>query len=210
MHANSDFARDIFGVGVGRHAKAGGGPIDPRRCVHDRPVSVDAQREGERGVDRGASSIIFTGTHAGIPFEGRFSRWRADIRFDPANLTASSASVSIETASAADGIALHDQTLPGAEWFDSARHPNASFRTNAFHALGNGAYEGHGVLTIKGRAIDTELPFTLRVAGDRAVMDGNARVSRRAAGLGMESDPDAEYVSPDIGVRVHVEARRAQ
>ncbi len=161
-------------------------------------------------VERGASSILFTGNHAGIPFEGRFSSWRADIRFDPANLAESSANVTIETASAADGVTLHDQTLPGAEWFNSARHPSASFRTTAFHAHGNGAYEGHGVLTIKGRAIETELPFTLRIEGDRAIMDGTARVSRRAADLGMASDPDAEYVSADIGVRVHVEARRAQ
>jgi polyisoprenoid-binding protein YceI len=74
----------------------------------------------------------------------------------------------------------------------------------------DGAYEAHGVLTIKGHAIDTELPFTLRIVGDRAIMDGTARISRRAANLGMASDPDAEYVSADIGVRVHVEARRAQ
>ena len=159
-------------------------------------------------VERGASSIVFTGTHAGVPFEGRFARWRADIRFDPAMLGASSASISIETASAADGVALHDQTLPGAEWFNAARHPNATFRTTSFHAH-DGAYEAHGVLTIKGRAIETELPFTLRIEGDRAIMDGTTQISRRDADLGMQSDPDAEYVSADIGVRVHVEARRA-
>jgi cytochrome b561/polyisoprenoid-binding protein YceI len=160
-------------------------------------------------VERAASSIAFTGAHAGVPFEGRFTRWSADIRFDPAKLDASFAHVTIETASAADGVALHDQTLPGAEWFNAARHPTASFRTTSIHAH-DGAYEAHGVLTIKGHAIETELPFTLRIDGDRALMDGTASISRRAADLGMGSDPDAEYVSADIGVRVHVEARRAQ
>jgi cytochrome b561 len=161
-------------------------------------------------VARGASNIAFTGEHAGVPFEGSFSSWRADIRFDPANLAQSSATVTIETASAADGVPLHNQSLPGAEWFDAANHPTATFRTNSLRARGDGAYEARGTLTIKGRAIETRLPFTLRIDGDRAVMDGTATIDRREADLGMESDPDAEYVSREIGVRVHVEAMRAR
>jgi cytochrome b561/polyisoprenoid-binding protein YceI len=160
-------------------------------------------------VNRGASSIAFTGTHAGVPFEGRFSQWRADIRFDPNNLGASAAIVTIQTASASDGVALHDQSLPGGEWFDVANHPTATFRTTSIRARGDGAYEARGTLTIKGRAIDTRLPFTLRIDGDRAVMEGATSVERREANLGMASDPDAEYVSEEIGIRVRVEATRA-
>jgi cytochrome b561 len=160
-------------------------------------------------VERSASSIAFTGAHAGVAFEGRFARWNADIRFDPANLEASSVNVTIETGSASDGVPLHDQTLPGAEWFDVAKHPNATFRSTRIVARGDG-YEARGVLTIKGRAHDTALPFTLRIDANRAIMDGTARIDRADANLGMASDPDAEYVSRDIGVRVHVEARRAQ
>jgi cytochrome b561 len=159
-------------------------------------------------VSRPASSISFSGTHAGNAFDGRFNSWRADIRFDPNDLGHSSANVTIDTGSAADGIALHDQTLPGAEWFDVAHHPTANFHTTAIHDRGAGRYEANGVLTIKGRALETELPFTLRIDGDRATMDGSLTVSRAEANLGMGSDPDAEYVSHDIEVRVHVEARR--
>ena len=161
-------------------------------------------------VERGASAISFTGMHAGVPFEGRFATWSADIRFDPDNLAASSARVTIATGSAADGVPLHDQSLPQTEWFDAARHPNATFQTTSIRARGDGVYEARGVLTIKGRAVDANLPFTLGIAGDRATMDGTARITRREADLGMSSDPDAEYVSAEIAVRVHVEARRAQ
>jgi cytochrome b561/polyisoprenoid-binding protein YceI len=160
-------------------------------------------------VDRAASSIRFTGTHAGTPFEGAFSRWRADIRFDANNLDASNAIVTIETGSAADGVPLHDQTLPQAEWFDVANHPTAVFRTSELHAQGSGRYEAHGTLTLKGQRIPLELPFTLRINGDRAVMDGRANIGRAAANLGQASDPDAEFVSREIGIVVHVEARRA-
>ncbi len=193
----------------GADSKAGDERADDRS--HDTPAVAAAPGASPRwNVTRAASRIGFSGTHAGIAFEGRFNSWRADISFDPGDLAHASAIVTIDTGSAAGGVPLHDQTLPGAEWFDVARHPTASFRTTTIHAHGDGRYEAHGVLTIKGRAIETELPFTLRIDGDRAVMDGTLTLSRAETNLGMGSDPDAEYVSRDIVVTVHVQARRAR
>ena len=63
-------------------------------------------------------------------------------------------------------------------------------------------------MTIKGRPIDIALPFNLRIEGDRAIMDGRVRLNRRAADLGMGSDPDAEWVSADIDVVIHLAATR--
>jgi cytochrome b561/polyisoprenoid-binding protein YceI len=160
-------------------------------------------------VDQSASTIRFSGAHAGAPFQGRFARWSADIRFDPNNLDASSAVVTIQTASASDGVALHDQSLPSAEWFDIANYPTARFRTERIERHGDG-YRARGVLTLKGRPIDVRLPFTLTIHGDRAIMDGQMSLRRRDADLGMESDPDAEWVSEEIEIAVHVEAARAQ
>ena len=117
--------------------------------------------------------------------------------------------VTINTASASDGVPLHDQTLPGAEWFDAANHPTATFRTSSIRSRGGNAYEARGTLTIKGRPIEVRLPFTLTLSGDRATMDGALSIDRGDANLGMASDPDAEFVSHEIAVRVHVEAQRA-
>ncbi len=160
-------------------------------------------------ITQAASSIRFSGTHAGVAFEGRFASWRADIRFDPNNLEQSSAVVTINTASASDGVPLHDQSLPQQEWFDAANHPTATFRTSAIRSRGGNAYEARGTLTVKGRPIALRLPFTLTLSGNRASMDGSLSIDRKDANLGMASDPDAEYVSREIAVRVHVEAQRA-
>jgi cytochrome b561 len=153
------------------------------------------------------SEIAFSGVHAGTPFKGRFANWRAGIHFDPANLSGSSITAVVETGSARDGDALHEETLPQAEWFDVARHPTATFRTIAIRARGDGGYDLEGTLTIK----DRELPLTplvLNVDGARLSIGGQVSISRRDANLGMESDPDAEYVSADIAVDVRVTARR--
>lgn len=149
-----------------------------------------------------ASEIAFSGAHAGTAFRGTFTRWTADIRWDAANPAASSVSAEIETASARDGVPLHEETLREGEWFDVVNHPQARFRATRIGA--DGAIEG--TLTIKDRAIPVAgLKATL--AEGVLTIAGRTEVTRRDANLGMESDPSAEYVSMAIGVDVNVVAR---
>jgi cytochrome b561 len=199
-------------------------PVVEEIAAPETPAAPDASEPGNDNatapapadgvpawtVDRGASSIAFTGVWSGAPFEGRFSRWRADIRFDPGDLDRSSAAVVVDTASASVAAPFLSDQLPLADGFDVANHPSATFRTGSIRARGDGAYEANGVLTIKGRQIDARLPFTLRIEGARAVMDGAVTIAREDANLGMSSDPSGEYLSREITVRVHVEATRAQ
>lgn len=145
-------------------------------------------------------SVLFRGVHAGATFNGEFTRWRARLRFDPDDLPGSVLTAEIETGSATDDIPLHDQTLPEAEWFDVARHPTADFRSTQIAPAGNGRFAIDGVLVIKGR----ELPVSLELRFDSlgVAVTGRFKVDRAAANLGMESDPEAEYVSREIDVTV--------
>ena len=153
------------------------------------------------------SEITFSGVHAGVPFTGRFTRWRAGIQFIPDRLDAAAISAIIETGSATDGVPLHDETLPQAEWFDVAQHPTATFRSTGIRPLGADRYELDGSLTIKGRALALS-PLLLTIANDELTLGGRVKISRADANLGMESDPDAAYVSNEIVVTVRVAAAR--
>ncbi|MGD9981323.1 MAG: YceI family protein [Hyphomonadaceae bacterium] len=135
---------------------------------------------------------------------GRFTRWRADIRFDPANLDRSSALVTIETASATTGVSAQDSALPTADWFDSGAHPAATFRATEFRRRGQ-SYEARGPLTIKGRERNVALPFTLVIDGATAVMNGTISIDRRDFGIGENTEAD-EMVSRDVEVTIRVEA----
>lgn len=139
--------------------------------------------------------------------QGRFTRWRADIRFDPENLDTSSVFVTIETASATTGIDAQDNALPTEPWFDAAGHPNATFRATDFRRSGGG-YEARGTLTIKGRDRNVELPFTLVIDNDTAVMNGQLSIDRRSFGVGNDTEAD-DMVSREVGIVVRVEATRA-
>ncbi|MGE0740012.1 MAG: YceI family protein [Hyphomonadaceae bacterium] len=177
-------------------------PADPAA-----PSAVPAWR-----VDARASSIGFAFTYTddesgATRFQGRFTRWRADIRFDPQNLDQSSVVVTIDTASATDGVAMHDNALSGADWFNTAAYPTATFRSSAFRRQGEG-YVARGTLTMRGRDRDVDLPFALTINGASATMTGSTSIDRRDFDIGKDTDAD-DLISRDIDINVRVEASRA-
>ena len=148
------------------------------------------------------SSISFSGTHAGNDFHGKFTRWSADIRYNPEAPENSSMTATIDTASAADGVPLHEETMPQSEWFNVAKYPSAEFKTTRVSA--DGAIEG--TLRIK----DRQLPVTgLKASVDKGVLhiSGKFDVTRKEADLGQESDAGGEYVSLKIAVDVNITAK---
>jgi len=165
-----------------------------------------------RGVPGGwivdpQSEIAFAGTHAGVAFRGRFTRWRADLRFNPLAPNVFTVAAIVETGSATDGVALHDATLPLPEWFDVARHPEARFAATRIAPKPGGGHTVEGALTLKDRVIPVP-PLDLAVDGATMRITGRFQVDRADANLGMESDPSGEYVSRRIDVQVDVLARR--
>ena len=170
-----------------------------------------AVHAGAWTVDHGASHIAFAGTHAGQPFEGRFADWRADIVFAPDTLPAARADVTIATGSAATGSPLYDSTLVKQDWFDTDAHPEATVTVRDFQDTGGGAYSARATITIRGTGVTLDLPFTVAMDGDRAVMDAAVSLNRLDFAIGAGSDAAGDWVSPTIDVRLHVEAvRRAE
>lgn len=153
------------------------------------------------------SEIAFSGLHAGTPFTGQFGTWRIGIRFDPQDPAGSSMVVEVDTGSARDGDPLHEESLPGAEWFDVANHPTATFRSSSIRPIGANRFEVAGSLTLKDRELALP-PLILSLEGEQLTIEGRVVLSRREANLGMESDPGADWVSDEIPVDVRVTASR--
>lgn len=160
-------------------------------------------------IDSAASSIGFTGTHAGKGFKGRFDRWQGQVWFDPADLAGSKAVVTVQTVSARTGDPTQEGSLQGAEWFDPAQYPTARFEAASFRSLGGDKYEATGTLKIKTVTLPVVLPFTFSETGGVATVEGKLELDRTALNLGMESDATADWVSRMIGVQIKVSAKRA-
>ncbi|MEM9724043.1 MAG: YceI family protein [Pseudomonadota bacterium] len=188
--------------------------VSATRATAEPPSAIAAAPGPLWRVAAEQSEIGFTGTHLGSEFTGVFERWRADIRFDPNDLAGSEVRVAIETASARTGDVQYDGALPEADWFDAAGHPEAVFVSQSFtKADGDGQADGEdyvasGELTIKGQAHPVELPFSLEIDGDAAVMRGALTLDRLALGLGLAADATAAWVGQEVVVSLTVTAAR--
>ena len=77
------------------------------------------------------SEISFVSKQMGVPVEGRFKKFDAQITFDPAKPEASKMAFTIDVASAAFGAPETDAELPKATWFNTSKFPQATFQSSA-------------------------------------------------------------------------------
>jgi polyisoprenoid-binding protein YceI len=157
-------------------------------------------------IDARKSNINFATRWAGQAVTGNFRQWGGTIAFDPANLAASKAVITIQTGSALSGTKEANDNLSGSDWFDVRRFPTARYETSSIRSLGGGRYIADGLLTVKGVAYRLALPFTLRISGNVATMTGQATLDRTTIKIGLESDSAAEWVARETVVNVSVVA----
>lgn len=165
----------------------------------------------EYTIDHTKSSIRFSGKHAGNNFTGTFDKWKAKIVFDPNNLAASHVEVTIDTSSAKTGNSMYDGTLPTADWFDVKTYPEASFVSETIKFINDNRYQVKGLLTLRGVPLSVDFVFTLNFApgkdgAGQATVTSSFILDRIAYGIGVKSDPKAEWVDRSIKLDLNVVA----
>lgn len=186
----------------------GATPIVNALSGGNQAVSVEASFEPNWAVDYDLSSISFSGTHDGNAFTGSFGNWDAAIQFDPDNVTAAEARVTVSTGSAEASQKLYIDSLKSPEWFNVAAFPSASVEILDIQDDGDGDYRSTARLTLKELTVDAPFSFSLELEGDTARMTGAAIFQRTPLDLGQASDPGADWVAEDVTVDVIVEATR--
>ncbi len=160
-------------------------------------------------VDPATSTLGFKATLERAEFSGSFARFTPVIEFDPADLATAKVSVSIDISSIATGATDRDREIPKPDWFDTARFPKAEFATTAITRSGPDAYTAAGTLTIRDKTVPVTLPFTLKIEGDSAVMDGSVTIDRTSFGIGQGQWAQSDMVGKPVTVIVHLAAKRA-
>lgn len=143
------------------------------------------------------SEIGFVVKQMGVPVEGKFRQWKAEVSFDPKAPTAGKVAFTIDTGSASLGNAESDAEAKKPDWFHIAKFPQASFQSGAIRPTAADRYEVSGKLTIKGQARDVVVPVTL--AGDTAT--GSFTIKRLAFGIGAGEWADPSLVADEVQVR---------
>ncbi|WP_296493082.1 YceI family protein [Rhodoferax sp.] len=147
------------------------------------------------------SSIAFEIKQMGVPVQGHFKKFDAQINFDAAKLATSKVTFNVDIGSATMGSPEMDYELPKATWFNAAKFPQAQFTSSAFKALGGGKYEVAGQLAIKGQTREVLVPLTMAQAGAVTTATGVLPIKRLAFKIGDGEWADTSMVADDVQIR---------
>ena len=147
------------------------------------------------------SSVGFTARQMGVPVEGHFRKFDAQVAFDPAKPDAAKISFTVDTGSATMGVKESDVELPKAVWFNVAKFPQAKFESHRVKALGGGKFEVTGRLSIKGQTRELAVPVQLTQSGDKTTASGQFAVERLAFKVGEEEWADTSMVADQVQVK---------
>ena len=147
------------------------------------------------------SEIAFVSKQMGVPVEGKFKQWSAQIAFDPKKPEAGKIGFTIQTGSASFGSAETDAEVPKAAWFNVAKFPQASFSSSGIKALGGGKFEVRGKLAIKGSTQDVVVPVAVTQAGAASTASGSFVIKRLDFKIGEGEWADTSMVANDVTVK---------
>ena len=147
-----------------------------------------------------ASQVRFTTQQMGVPVEGQFKRFDAQIAFDPRQPQSGKVAFSVDLASAEIGDASTTAELKKPDWFDTARFPRATFQSTAIKATGPNRFDVSGRLTLKGQTRDLVVPVTLTRSGAQQVASGRFVLKRLAFQIGGGEWADPSMVADDVQV----------
>lgn len=164
------------------------------------PQAVHAQAQPAQLVAAG-SEIAFTTRQMGVPVEGRFGRFSAQIALDPRKPEAGRVAFSIDTGSARFGSAELDAEVPKPTWLAVARFPQATFQSTSVKATGPGRFEVAGQLSIKGSTRDVVVPVQVSAAGAQHVASGSFTIRRLDFKVGEAEWADTSLLANDVQVR---------
>jgi polyisoprenoid-binding protein YceI len=141
-------------------------------------------------VDADHSKVAFTVALVGVTdVDGRFSDFSGTIIYDETDLTRSSVTAIIKSASIETGSSFRDKDLKGALFFDTDKFPAIRFQSTAIRKQGND-YLMVGTLTIKGVSKEISAPLVWRQRkmadpwkNSRIAFDSRLKLNRKDFGV---------------------------
>ncbi len=147
------------------------------------------------------SEIGFTTKQMGVPVDGKFGKFSAQIALDPKKPETGSVAFVIDTGSARFGSAELDAEVPKATWLNVPKFPQASFQSSAVKAAGPGRFEVAGKLSIKGSVRDIVVPVAVTQTAGASTASGAFTIKRLDFKVGEAEWADTSMLANDIQVR---------
>ena len=171
-------------------------------------AQMAAPPAGAYKLDKAHASITLRVSHMGFStYTTRFSRFDADLTFDPKNLPASKVATTIDTSSfemdAAPQMCV--DIMKGPQMLDTAKYPQIIFKSGRVRMTGEKSMEISGTLTLHG--VTRPIVLTATYNGGypgMPKMDPQARIGFSAHGSLKRSDFGITFGIPAPGTTVGV------
>jgi polyisoprenoid-binding protein YceI len=150
------------------------------------------------------STVTFGYKQMGVPMDGKFKKFSAQISFDPSALAKAQAKIDIDVGSIDTGSTDADEEVVGKLWFNAKAFPAASFASTGIKALGGNRYQASGKLSIKGKTLDVTTPVTFQATGTRGVFEGTFAIKRLDYAIGEGEWTDVSAVADEIQIKFHI------
>jgi polyisoprenoid-binding protein YceI len=167
-------------------------------------LCAQAQAIEFKQVQANESSVTFGYKQMGVPLDGKFNKFVAQISFDPAKVANAQARIDIDVASIDTGSGEANDEVVGKLWFNAKTFPAASFVSTGLKTLGGNRYEATGKLSIKGRTLEVKAPVTFQAAGNRGAFDGSFTINRLDYAIGEGEWTDVGTVANEIQIKFHL------
>lgn len=169
-------------------------------------------------IDKAHSTLGFTVTHMMISkVKGMFDAFDAKINVNPKDLTDADIAFTIDTSSVNTRSKGRDDHLRSADFFNSEKHQNMTFKATKMTNKGKNNYDMTGDLTI----LETTKPVTFDITFDGLATDpmnneeaagfsGQTTISRKEFGLTWNAalETGGVVVSDDVKINIDIQIRR--
>ena len=147
------------------------------------------------------SKVHFVIKNFGIKTGGDFSGLKGNIKFYPANLTASDFDVTVNAATIDTDNESRDDHLRKAEFFDAATFKTIQFKsTKITLSTSTGRFYMFGNLTIKGVTKPVEFGFAATAKDGGYLFEGEFKINRRDFGVGGSSVSMSDNLTVSLSV----------
>lgn len=155
-------------------------------------------------MDAGKSTLVAISRQMNVPVEGSFTKFDAQISFDPAKPAAGTARLTVDTGSYDLGDASYNDSVRGPEWFDAKAYPQATFVSTSIVQSAPSQYSMSGNLTIKGHTQRVVIPVVLTQQGATQTFDGTLPIHRLAFDIGTGEWKDTSTVADEVLIKFHI------
>ncbi|MBA4263378.1 MAG: polyisoprenoid-binding protein [Comamonadaceae bacterium] len=163
------------------------------------PLAAQAQQ----AVVAAQSEVSFTSRQMGVPVDGRFKRFSAQVAFDPAKLASSQIVFTVDTGSADIGREANAELVKPL-WFNVAAFPQATFQSSAIRRIDATRFEVVGKLSIKGVSSDLVVPVTVAQSGATTTASGAFPIKRLSFRIGEKEWADTSMVADEVQVKFRI------